>query len=73
LSAAGFSRWLERAEAISDDGMTIVGEGVNPLGIDEGWVAVLPEPGVAAILMLGAGAIAAGKRHFRSTAALGLG
>jgi uncharacterized membrane protein len=68
------SGWqLERAEAISDDGITIVGQGVNPLGFDEAWVAALPEPSIAAILILGAGAIAAGKRRFRSTAALGLG
>lgn len=47
-------RWsLDSATAISDDGMTIVGRGINPFGQDEGWVAVIPEPTTA--LLLGAG------------------
>lgn len=55
------SGWeLERAEAISDDGMTIVGEGVNPLGLDEVWVVTLPEPSMTTVLMVGA-VLAAGR------------
>jgi len=37
------SGWtLERAHAISADGLTIVGVGTNPDGNEEGWVATLP-------------------------------
>jgi uncharacterized membrane protein len=39
------SGWtLEGAWDISDDGLTIVGNGWNPDGIREAWIAVLPEP-----------------------------
>jgi uncharacterized membrane protein len=33
---------LTQAEAISDDGRTIAGDGVNPSGFEEGWVVILP-------------------------------
>ena len=33
---------LARATAISDDGRTIAGVGVNPSGIAEGWLLKLP-------------------------------
>ncbi len=33
---------LSSASGISDDGTVICGWGLNPLGLDEGWVAVLP-------------------------------
>lgn len=36
---------LERAEAISTDGTTIVGWGTNPTGDREGWVVRIPQPG----------------------------
>ena len=40
---------LERAVAISADGKTILGSGVNPSGEEEAWLAVVPEiPAVAA-------------------------
>lgn len=35
---------LETAEGISDDGLTIVGWGINPDGNRVGWIAVLPPP-----------------------------
>jgi probable HAF family extracellular repeat protein len=39
---------LEAAVGISDDGITIVGRGVNPAGDHEGWLAMLSEPVIAA-------------------------
>jgi probable HAF family extracellular repeat protein len=37
------SGWtLTSAEGISDDGLVIVGTGINPNGDPEGWIAVLP-------------------------------
>ncbi len=62
------SGWeLGRAEGISDDGMTIVGEGVNPMGFDEAWIAVVPEPGVLAFMV--AGGVFASFRRRRGRAA----
>lgn len=36
---------LLRAESISDDGLTIAGNGLNPDGVAEGWVVHIPSPG----------------------------
>lgn len=44
---------LDHATGISDDGTRIVGLGVNPQGIDEAWMIVVPEPGSAILLLLG--------------------
>lgn len=58
------SGWqLDSATAISDDGRTIVGIGLNPLGRDEGWVAIIPEPSMALLMGLGLGCLSA--RRFR--------
>ena len=38
---------LNRATAISADGRTIAGWGIDPSGRDAGWVAVVPEPTAA--------------------------
>lgn len=51
LNLDGWS--LERATGVSADGLTIVGQGRNPLGQIEGWVAHVPEPTTAMILVLG--------------------
>jgi hypothetical protein len=40
--------------ALSADGMTIVGQGYNPSGSLEAWVAVIPEPGTLTLLAFGA-------------------
>jgi probable HAF family extracellular repeat protein len=40
------SGWtLQSAFGMSDDGRTILGSGINPSGVREGWVVVVPEPG----------------------------
>jgi probable HAF family extracellular repeat protein len=50
---------LSQATAISADGLTIVGNGTNPLGQTEAWVANLgttaPVPEPASLLLLGSG------------------
>lgn len=43
--------WLESATAVSADGATIVGSGINPAGLTEAWLAnisVVPEPSALA-------------------------
>jgi probable HAF family extracellular repeat protein len=44
---------LMNAEAISDDGLTIVGIGKNPSGQSEAFVATVPEPTSLGLLALG--------------------
>lgn len=44
---------LNIAFAISDDGRTIVGEGTNPSGNTEAWIAPIPEPSTALLLACG--------------------
>lgn len=44
---------LNTAMDISDDGMTIVGYGINPDGIEEGWIATIPEPATIILFALG--------------------
>lgn len=51
LDLTGWS--LEGAVGISDDGMTIAGTGINPLGDYEAFVATLPEPGAFGLLTVG--------------------
>ena len=52
---------LIRATGVSDDGLTIVGDGTNPDGNPEAWIAVIPEPSTA--LLLAAGLLALGIRR----------
>ena len=48
---------LDFPRGISADGLTIVGEGTNPDGNFEAWIAVIPEPTSALVMMvLGRGA-----------------
>lgn len=44
---------LYAATAVSADGQTIVGYGLNPSGSPEAWVATIPEPSTFLLLMFG--------------------
>lgn len=69
LSALGvdLDGWtLTSAADISADGRTIVGTGINPEGLTEGWIAVIPEPGTGILLGLGLAAIGAGRSRDRT-------
>jgi uncharacterized membrane protein len=48
---------LNHASAISPDGAVIVGNGTNPAGIREAWIAVIPEPGTFVLAAIGAAGI----------------
>jgi probable HAF family extracellular repeat protein len=50
----GLDDWtLYSAEAISDNGRTIVGTGLNPQGQPEAWIATIPEP--STLVLFGCG------------------
>jgi uncharacterized membrane protein len=51
---------LTEATGISADGRVIVGDGINPQGHHEAWLAVIPEPGTAALLAVGLAVMARG-------------
>jgi hypothetical protein len=44
---------LNHALAISADGTVIVGNGTNPAGSREAWIAVIPEPGTFVLTAIG--------------------
>ena len=44
---------LTEATDISDDGLVIVGNGYDPDGNSEAWIAIIPEPGNLCLLVLG--------------------
>ncbi len=48
---------LLQATAISTDGFTIVGSGINPTGQYEAWRALLPVPLPAAVWLFGSGLV----------------
>ncbi len=49
-----FGTWrLREIVGMSDDGTVWAGNGINPQGFQEGWVAVIPEPTSAALSVLG--------------------
>lgn len=60
----GLAGWrLTSATAISPDGLSIAGDGLNPQGRVEGWIARVPGPGAGALWMLGGGAIVMRRRQ----------
>jgi probable HAF family extracellular repeat protein len=57
------SGWtLTEALGISADGFKIVGTGTNPDGQREAWIAVIPEPSTAPLVITGLLALAASRR-----------
>lgn len=60
LNLAGWT--IGRVDAISADGRVLVGEGTDPRGNFQGWVAVIPSPG-ACLLLLSALPMSAGRRR----------
>jgi uncharacterized membrane protein len=59
LDLAGWT--LEDVRGISADGTVLAGNGINPEGIQEGWVAVIPEPSTG--LLVGLGLVGMGRRR----------
>lgn len=53
---------LGNATGISADGNTITGNGLNPDGETEAWIAVIPEPSTALLIGLGLAALARVRR-----------
>ncbi len=50
---ADLSGWtLVSATGISDDGLTIIGNGLRPGGLTEGWIVQIPTPSSALVLAL---------------------
>ena len=50
---------LTAATGVSADGLIVVGTGINPSGVSEGWVITLPEPTGFALGMAALGTLAA--------------
>jgi hypothetical protein len=56
------SGWtLTHAHDISADGTVIVGQGINPLGVQEAWIVTIPEPATALLLGCGLVVLACGR------------
>lgn len=66
------SGWqLQRATAVSADGNTIVGWGLNPEGEDEAWLARVPEPASSMLLGPALGVLLVLRRSNRPSKAFG--
>ncbi len=54
LGISGLEGWrLTDVSAVSPDGLTLVGTGINADGIAEGWVARIPSPSSGVVLVIG--------------------
>jgi len=61
---ANLAGWtLEYATGISADGKTIVGWGTNPYGNEQGWIALVPEPGTGLLVGMGVLLLALRRSH----------
>ena len=61
---------LTSATSISDDGLTIAGNGINPSGMQEAWLArivAVPEPGTILLLGVGVALITPRRRPLTAT------
>lgn len=53
LSGCDFTGWtIQEVIDISGDGRTLVGNGLNPQGVQEAWIATIPTPGVMLPLVM---------------------
>jgi hypothetical protein len=57
---------LTSVVGVSADGRTIVGQGYNPSGDLDGWIATIPEPGTALLVLAGLVGLAMGRTRRRS-------
>jgi hypothetical protein len=46
---------LKEVVGISDDGLTMIGRGINPEGVEQDWICTVPEP--CTVLLLGLGGL----------------
>ena len=58
---------LEGASGVSADGDTIVGAGTDPSGLQEAWIAIIPEPGTGLLVLTGLVGLAVRRRRARAT------
>jgi len=61
LDLTGWS--LGTAVGVSSDGRTIVGNGTNPAGQPEGWIAFIPEPSTALLVAIGLATLKGARRR----------
>jgi hypothetical protein len=52
-----------RVLGVSADGRRLVGDGINPNGVDEAWIATIPEPGTGLLVMAGVLGLATARRE----------
>jgi len=57
--------YLTGATGVINDGLTIVGRGVNPRGFEEAWIATIPEPSTVGLLLTALASLLLGLRGRR--------
>lgn len=64
--ATGITGWtLVDATGVSGDGLTIVGNGIDPTGHAQAWMATIPEPSTWAMALIGGIFLLAARRRAR--------